>query len=177
MIRLLVLLIALYGLISCSSTQMSVHSDIDPDYDLWTYKTFNWGRKIDIEAGRNPLYYNELNDKRIKAAVNQELTARGYSFTESDPELIVHYHIIVDDRSVVRTEPYGYNYGPYWTTMKSNIYAYHEGTLIIDLMDKKSNNLIWRGWAVSVIDEVEEVDDLIKIAVGKIFKKFPKNKK
>ena len=59
---------------------LRVYSDYDPAYDLKNYTTFNWGPKINIEAGNNPLYYNELNDKRIKGAVLQQLTGRGYSF-------------------------------------------------------------------------------------------------
>jgi hypothetical protein len=63
--------------------------------------------------------------------------------------------------------------------METNIYSYREGTLILDLMDSKTNNLIWRGWAVSPLDssyKPEEIDKLIKKAVAKIFNKFPKTR-
>jgi hypothetical protein len=173
--KCLVVLFVFATLVGCSP-QISVYSDIDPDYDLWTYKTFDWGRKVNIEEGKNPLHYNELNDKRIKAAVQHELNVRGFELSSSNPDLIFHYHIIIDDQSVVTTEPFGYRYGPYWTRMHTDIYSYREGTLILDLMDRKTNNLVWRGWAKSAIDNIdpEKVDELIKEAVGKIFKKFPK---
>lgn len=170
-----ILIISLVVLVACSS-QIRVFSDYDPGYDLRSYKTFDWGEKVKIEQGKNPLHYNELNDKRIKAAVLEEMISRGYQQTEDAPELILHYHIIVDDRSVVTTEPYGYQYGPYWTRSNANFYSYREGTLILDLMDRKTQNLIWRGWAVTDIDGItpKEVEAIIKSAVAKIFKKYPK---
>jgi hypothetical protein len=170
------LIITALAILAGCSPQIRVFSDFDPDYDLWTYKTFDWGQKVDIEAGKNPLQYNELNDKRIKAAVQQQMVSRGYELTSNSPDLALHYHIIVDDQSVVSTEPYGYRYGQYWMRMQTDVYSYKEGTLILDLMDKKTNNLIWRGWAVSAIDQIdpEKVDELIKTAVARIFKKFPK---
>jgi hypothetical protein len=160
-------------LIGCSP-QVTVFSDADPDYDLWTYKTFDWGQKIKIEEGRNPLYYNELNDKRIKAAVLDQMTMRGYQLTSDNPDLIFHYHIIIDNQSVVTPEPYGYSYGPYWSQMQT--FTYRQGTLILDLMERKSQNLIWRGWAVIDIDQIppDRVSEIIKTTIAKIFKKYPK---
>lgn len=171
-----ILILLLIAIVAGCSPQIRVFSDYDPDYDLWTYKTFDWGQKINIEEGKNPLHYNELNDKRIKAAVHEQMNTRGYQLANEAPDLILHYHIIVDDQSVVTTEPYGYRYGPYWMRMHTNVYSYREGTLILDLMDSKKKNLIWRGWAVMEIDQIdpEEVDDLIKTTVAKIFKKYPK---
>jgi hypothetical protein len=170
------LVISIVALLTGCSPQIRVYSDYDPDYDLWMYRTFDWGQRENIEESKNPLHYNELNDKRIKSAVQEQMTLRGYELSSEKPDLILHYHIVVDDQSVVTTEPYGYRYGPYWMRMHTNVYSYREGTLILDLMDKKTNNLIWRGWAVSAIDQIDpkDVDELIKTAVSRIFKKYPK---
>jgi hypothetical protein len=168
--------LAVFLVLTGCSPQIRTYADFDPDYDLSNYRTFDWGQKVNIEADGNPLHYNELNDKRIKDAVTLELTGRGYVFSEDHPDLVLHYHIIVDDQSIVTMEPYGYRYGPYWMRMETNIYSYREGTLILDLMDAGTNNLIWRGWAVSAIDREytpEQVDRLIKKAVARIFKNFP----
>jgi hypothetical protein len=165
-------------LVACSP-EIQVQTDFDPDYDLWTFKTFDWGQKVNIEEGKNPFHYNELNDKRIKSAVQNQLTSRGYLLTDNQPDLILHYHIIVKDKSMLATEPYGYNYSSYWQRMEADIYSYREGTLILDLMDSKTNNLIWRGWAVSPLNssyKPEEIEKLIKTVVAKIFKKFPKTR-
>jgi hypothetical protein len=171
-----IVIFSIIAIIAGCSPQIRVFSDYDPDYDLSAYKTFDWGQKVNIEEGKNPLHYNELNDKRIKAAVHNQLSARGYQLTSESPDLVLHYHIVVDDQSVVTTEPFGYRYGPYWMRMNTNIHSYREGTLILDLMDSKTHNLIWRGWAVMEVSGIdpEKVDGLIKTTVAKIFKKYPK---
>lgn len=164
--------------VACSPN-VRVYSDHDPDYHVENFNTFDWAQKTNIEANKNPLHYNELNDKRIKSAILHELTSRGYTRSETNPDLVIHYHIIVDDQSVVTTEPLGYRYGPYWMRTKTNIYPYREGTLIIDLMDPKSNALVWRGWATAGLDMItpEQTEEIISRAVYKIFKRFPSSGK
>jgi len=60
------ILISLLVLLAGCSQQLRVYTDQDPGYDLKNYRTFDWSQKTNIEAGRNPLHYNELTDKRIK---------------------------------------------------------------------------------------------------------------
>ena len=172
--KYVILIFSILALASCSP-EIRVYSDQDPDYQVRNFKTFDWGQKANIEQDRNPLHYNELNDKRIKSAIERELSSRGYTITDSDPDLIIHYHIVIDDQSVIATEPYGYFYGPYWLRTQTNIYSYSEGTLIIDLMDPKTNNLVWRGWATAAIDTItqDQTEEMINRAVAKIFKRFP----
>ena len=168
--------IGLLILLSGCSPHLSVYSDADPDYDLWTYQTFGWSDKTNIEANNNPIYYNELNDKRIKSAVARELTDRGYRLTDKSPEIIIHYHIVVQDQMNIITESYGYSYSPYWLLRRDRMVSYREGSLLIDIMDEKSKNLIWRGWAVAPIDRTyppEQTERLINLAIEKIFRKFP----
>lgn len=171
-----IIILPLFVLLAACSREINVFSDHDPDYDLWVYKTFDWGQHVNIEEGKNPFHYNELNDKRIKAAVHEQMSARGYQLTADAPDLILHYHIIVEDKSVLTTEPFGYQYSPYWERTHTNIYSYREGTLILDLMDSKTKNLIWRGWAVTEVSGIDpqKIDKLIKTTVAKIFKKYPK---
>ncbi len=168
----------LYLMTGCSS-KIQVFTDYDPDYDLWNYSTFDWTQKTNIEAGKDPIYYNELNDKRVKTAVMQQLTNRGYIFTDIEPQLMVHYHIIVDEKASVMREQAGFYNDPYWFCMQTSMPQYKEGTLILDLMDVQTKKLIWRGWAVSVINigsSPEHIELLIEKAVTKIFNRFPENK-
>lgn len=52
---------------------------------------------------------------------------------------------------------------------------YREGTFIIDFIDTKNSNQVWRGVAVSILDNIKpnDLDSRIKEAVRLIFKKFP----
>lgn len=179
MLKKLYILLLLIAGMGCSP-EIQTYTDYDPDYDQWTFKTFDWSQKINIEQNQNPLYYNDLNDKRIKKAVLRQLQKRNYQLSSEQPELILHYHIIVEDKSTVVTEPFGYVYGPYWMRRQQQVYTYTQGTLILDLMDTRLNQLVWRGWAVSVVDDIdspEKIDKLIETAVHRIFVKFPNAKR
>jgi len=170
-INLLIIPLMLSG---CGPTSQ-VFTDYDRSANLDEYQTFGWlPASSSIEARNNPLYYNELNDKRIKTAVVNQLESRNYQFSEK-PELLIHYHIIIDDKTVVRTDPYGYYYGPYWMRTNVNVYEYREGTLIIDLMDADTNSLVWRGWITAFLknSNPEKMDESITKSVRMIFSEYP----
>jgi hypothetical protein len=157
------------------SPQFQVYTDYDPQKDVRSFSKFRWLEVQNVEAGQNPIYYNELNDKRIKSAVADELKTAGYSFDKVNADFIVHYHIMVKDKGVVYTDDLGYCYGKYWMDEQTHLYQYSEGTIIIDIMDAKTNDLIWRGWAVSVLDyeTAEGIHKVIKTSIDKIFVEFP----
>lgn len=71
--------------------------------------------------------------------------------------------------------PYGYKYSPYWLRSEMNTYQYKEGTLIIDVMDAKTNSLAWRGWAVVILETVRPVriEQRINKVVSEILKDLP----
>jgi hypothetical protein len=161
----------LFILSSCSG--IIVSSDYDRDVNMKPYNTYAWAESKDIEAKNNPLYYNELSDKRIKTAVNKQLTKKGYVLSTENPHLILHYHILIEDHQELRNDPYVL-YGPYWMQPHVNYYRYNEGSLLIDFMEAKTNNLAWRGWASSVLDFNHEMNEaLIQEAVMRIIKVYP----
>ncbi len=171
-------LIAVGILFAGCSAQMNVRSDYDREINLRQYKTYNWLAVKEIESKNEPLYYNELTDKRIKKAVDLQLRAKSINKDSLAPSLRVHYHIAVDSRSSIRPTNYGYAYGPYWMRNQMDSYSYREGTLIIDLMDAKNNNLVWRGWASSVLNDndIDLSETKITEAVLKILQQFPPSK-
>jgi Domain of unknown function (DUF4136) len=151
------------------SPSLQTHTDRDPDHDLWTYSSFDWAQN-DSTVVRNPLYYNDLNERRIKEAVMRQLSKRGYQLTNEKPDLLVQYHIAVEDKTVIATEPFGYAYSPYWTRRQQNTYTYTETRI---------NQLVWRSWAVSAVDGVKspkQIEALVNKAVRNMFATFPKRK-
>lgn len=171
-------LIIVVLLTSNCSNQIRIKTDYDREVNLKLYKSYAWLPVKEIESKNNPLVYNELTDKRIKKAVEVQFQAKGIQYTPENPDLRIHYHIIVDNRSAVRPTAYGYYYSPYWMRNQYDVYQYREGTLIIDLMDAKNNNLIWRGWGISVLNtnDIDLTEADINDAVYKILKEFPPTK-
>jgi hypothetical protein len=162
--------------LSACGPEIRIHNDYDKAYSIQTYASFQWAKQKEIESRNNPLYYNELNDKRIKSAVNHELVNKGYALVTDSADFVLHYHIVIEDMSEIAPDPYNYHYGPGWPRSHTHIYRYREGTLIIDVMNPENKDLIWRGWATSALDEIydpTQVEPLIQLAVSKILQKFP----
>jgi len=150
------------ALISCSS--VAVKSDFDANANFTEYKTFDF---MPHPSG------NPLHNKRVEAAIEQELVAKGMQKqTAGRPDLLVAYHTNVKDKIDVDT--YGYRYGRYGRRVGTytTVQKYQQGTLVVDLVDAKEKELVWRGWAKGEVNDSvskEKVDD----TVGKILDKYP----
>ncbi|MGH7596601.1 MAG: DUF4136 domain-containing protein [bacterium] len=150
------------GFISCSS--VAVKSDFDANANFAQYKTFDF---MPHRTG------NPLNNKRIEAAIKQELIAKGLQKQAAGkPDLLVAYHTNVKDKIDVDT--YGYRYGRYGRRVGTytTVQKYQQGTVVVDLVDAKERELVWRGWAKGEASESiakEKIDDTI----AKILAKYP----
>lgn len=150
------------GLISCSS--IAVKSDFDTNANFAQYKTFDFFP----HHGGNP-----LNNKRIEAAIEQRLVAKGMQKQAAGrPDLLVAYHTNVKDKIDIDT--YGYRYGRYGRRIGTytTVQKYQQGTVVVDLVDAREKELVWRGWAKGeASDSVskEKIDDTIV----KILEKYP----
>lgn len=171
-------LLILLGIIFVGcSPEIRVYHQVDKCNPAAQYQTFQWG-KIDSAAWRlNPLYLNELNDRRIKQAVNDLLIAKGYVPSQDSSDLMLRYDIRVDEQSMLLPDPYGYLYGDYWMIPRDNLFRYREATLILDVWRRRNGRLIWRGWAVAAIEVVfgdgKDPEIVIRSAVAKILDSFP----
>src|SRR5690348_12843191 len=68
----------------------SVQSDFDRAFDFSRLKRFAFAQQ---QRGPNdPLAANELNDRRIRTALDSQLVARGYTRDSSGPDFLVAYH-------------------------------------------------------------------------------------
>ncbi len=178
------LLIALAALLGSCSKSLSIYSDFDRSAHVDAYRTFGWASINAAESSNAPLYANELNDKRIKKFISVEMESRGYVLSDQKPELLLHYHIIVDNKTGVSSSPGPYYHGyygpyryyyPYWGYSQINVYNYKERTLIIDLIDASKNDLVWRAWVSPFLEDnpTDKTEADIREAVMMIFTKFP----
>ncbi|WP_439880568.1 DUF4136 domain-containing protein [Pontibacter sp. MBLB2868] len=163
----------------------------DRSANFKVYQTFNWypTEVPPPTAGAEGLPYNSALDLRIREAIASELVKQGLSPTTLDPGLLVAYDIAVD----LQQEPasnyvfppgfgygysywygYRYNYGDGGIPEFRNIREYRAGTLVIDLIDRNTNQLIWRGWSESVLDPATAVDSRkINRIIANIMSRFP----
>ena len=168
------------GLGGCSGIQ--VNTDYNPDIDFSRYQTFAWAERAG--SGDDALIDNELVDRRFRRAVESELASRGMARVSSgQPDLVVGYQLILDDRVDYRTvntyygSGWGYRgvYGGVGTS-RTTATEYTVGTLIIDFYDARQRELVWRGSGEGKVNQArdpEESQERINQVVTLILQDFP----
>ncbi len=164
-LRLLATMTApLLALAGCAT--MSVNSYAERGFDPQRYRTYEWGAKEDFSTGDARLDNNQLFDAEVKEDVDRALAAKGFvkATAESQADLVVHYHASINQEIDIRTLD---REGAYCDDYDCRPFVYEAGTLFIDLIDQKSNKLVWRGWAEGSVDGVIDDQDLLDERVGK----------
>jgi hypothetical protein len=166
----------------CSS--INVHSDYDPAADFTDIHTYAWGSAGD---SGDALSRDPLLKKRIQAAIDRYLRSRGYTLV--DPEqadvLIVIQAVIKEKMQVTDWGgPGGFYrnpwYDPWWGVGayggRVDVSYYHEGTLIIDIVDNAKKELIWRGLGTGIVQRYSDREKQRKAVdeyVTAILDRFP----
>lgn len=149
----------------------------DKSADFSKFKTYAWARQ-DVTA-RMPLVA-----AAVKAAVDEELTSRGLRKVDSDPDLLVSYQGGVDAKSAVAAQDPGYTASggvplpdtTMWSGSPGTSSSTEmQGTLAVDLVDARRDQLVWRGTAKAKLDTQHQtkVFDQANKAVTEMFKKYP----
>ena len=129
----------------------------------------------------------QLIDDRIVAAIETQLAEKGFTKSETNPDVFVVYHVAFDTQKDISTYSSGYGggYGPYgwgwgggWAggTTSTQVRDIVVGTLVIDVADARKSELAWRGMGVREVNtqaNPEKRDKSINDAVKKIFKNYP----
>jgi hypothetical protein len=172
-LRLLCLIVFALG---CSS--ISVTTDFDNKVDFTRLSTYSWlpNPETPSEGIQAELAQNTLIEGRVKNAVDAKLASKGIRKTTQDPDMLVAFHTGVQDKVDVRS--WGYGYGGYWGYGGTGVTTvnYQEGTLILDFIDPKTKELMWRGVGKKVLSEKttpEKSEKTIREAVEKILEKYP----
>ncbi len=148
-----------------------VETDFDHQANFSQYKTYSWQ---DIKPE------NSLWDARIKSAVDAQLTAKGWTQVASGGDVSIVAIKTSQTQRTLQTFYDGMGGGWRWrgfggmgesTTTEQD---YKEGTLVVDLYDAKTKQLIWRGSSEDTVsDKAEKNEKNLDKGVAKMFKKFP----
>ncbi len=168
--------------ILCSVVQaQKTSAAFDEKVDFSAFKTF----AFDKEGARNP-YVNNL----IVEAIERELTSRGLTKVTTDPDLKVSYLAATVPNLQVQNVPFYHVVNPAYSGMVGsatmNMWDVTTGTLVIDLWDRKTDRVIFRGTITEVLQrapsadlqaDAKTVSKPINKGVAKIFKKYPVKRK
>jgi len=176
------IVIALPVLSGCATR---ARSDFDREVAFSYYKTFDWiappVRASEEEMRSDPegpFARNSLLDKRMRAAVNSKLKTRGFRYVEGgESDIRLNYHVTFKDKLVGSGSDFGYvgryHRGAFSSGFNWSVRQYQEGTIIIDIVDRAKDQLVWRGWIVSRNRDGNYDEAEINRAVNQILMRFP----
>ncbi|MGA9963566.1 MAG: DUF4136 domain-containing protein [Terriglobales bacterium] len=150
-----------------------VQTDFDHQANFSQYKTYSWQ---EIKPA------NSLWDARIKDAVNAQLAAKGWTQVDSGGDVAVVAIKTSQTQRTLQTFYDGFGGGWGWRRFGGGGFGestttehdYKEGTLVVDLYDAKTKQLIWRGSAEDTVsDNAEKNEKNLEKAAAKMFKAFP----
>ncbi|MBS7564305.1 DUF4136 domain-containing protein [Mucilaginibacter sp. Bleaf8] len=190
-----VVILFLLGSLFAACSRYTYYAVGSNNTNLSRYHTFAWLPAV--KNASSSAYNSDITDQRIKEAVTENLEQRGLMLKAKKPDLLVRYSIMVSDKERVYDQPvydyagggvypavgmyrgrrfYYYRYSnPYPVYVGDDVerVPYKEGTLMIDLVDRQSHKVIWRGYGVGEVDNpAKAIQDIPKIVSG-IIKKLP----
>jgi len=160
----LYLLIFVIALSSCIAEREFI---IDYDYsyrgNFSRYKTFSF------MTPKDTVNYNGISDWMIKEEIVKRLKTQGYKAKDKRPDILISYKVYGDNmgfKSYQQLDLESWNklYGPLGDneqdieTVKAANYGEQEiqlndGTLLIVFLDRRTNSVIWQGYASGLFNE------------------------
>jgi hypothetical protein len=171
--RAVFILTGMLFLFAAKSPAQQVKTDYDRSANFAQYKTYSWEH---VKA-KDP-----LDVDRIKNAVNADLAGKGWSQVESGGDVSIVAVEITREQQTLDTFYNGIGGGWGWRRFGGGGFGeaitttdtYKVGTVVVDLFDTKTKQLIWRGAATGTLSNNSDknIKNLDK-GVDKMFKHFP----
>jgi hypothetical protein len=170
--------------------KVKIETNVDPEADFSAVRTYAWLPPAPViqavapDIPTNPTLSQEALGPHIVAAVDRHLKARGLTPAgpdEADVHMVYFAAMTVGFSQSYLGEHYGYVTGwsapiPLGFAPSTSVSAYEKGTVLIDMIQRTAKRGIWRGTAVTRIDQEKTVEQRVKRinqAVDRMFEKFP----
>jgi len=144
-----------------------------PGTDFSKYHTYKW---VSIQGGAHP---NQIVDAEIKQAVDSQLASKALTKTDGDSaDLYVAYQIAVDQEKQWNAWGTGRGLGGGMGSATSSTISV--GTLVLDMYDPGTKQLVWTGNATKTIDpssNQEKNQERLNKAMQKLLKNYPPKQK
>lgn len=142
-----------------------------PNHSFEKYETWCWLKGCDIVYQGPEYYYDQKMMEEITNVIAQKMYEKGYKQSDDSSDLAVNYFIVIkEDSASVREE--------YEDVITTSFYPTYEkflkGSLVIDVIDRRKSELIWRSSAERYMEINPTYDQqLIQKVVSKAMKKLP----
>jgi hypothetical protein len=174
---------AAIGLVLAACASVDVHTVTSPDAHLGALHSFGVmpnpkPRSQSALAADDPMLVNSITNRALRADLVNGFEGRGYAISDH-PDFGVAYYASTTDKLDVTYWDYGYSFYPGWSGgwgpgPSETVTPYTQGTVIIDVINPSTKELLWRGQGVARVsgDERQYEQDLSN-TVSAILEKFP----
>jgi hypothetical protein len=163
-------------------TPFYVNYDYDPHASFAAFKTYDWYAASPRAKGTPGESNNPIMDRRVRRIVERELAARGYRRLETgEPDFLLTYYPVYRSRIVGSYtamgggwgwgRPWGYGVGGF-----QELRAYREGSMVLEVVESKSNLMVWQAvadGALTGLDDPQDAEEQVTLAVRRMLAKFP----
>jgi hypothetical protein len=165
------LLLLVLIITSCSTVRVVSDYDREANFDQYSSYAF-------YKPGIDKAEISDLDKKRILRAIDAELSAKGLNKGES-PDLLVSIFTKERERVDVYNNNFGWGWGwnPWWYGGWGNtVSTSTEGSLYVDLIDTKTNELVWQGVGTARLitsGNIDKKEERIREIVREIMMQYP----
>lgn len=160
-------------LLATTALALEIQVDYNRQIDFSKYRTFSWAE------GTTPL--SPMTQDRIRQAVVEAMERRGLEEVADGADLLVVTHAAQSSEKEISAHTWsygGWGYGAWnqsgWGSSTVNVSEVETGTLVVDLIDTASEDLVWRGVATAAIQkDPNKGEKQLRKAATKMFKEFP----
>jgi hypothetical protein len=176
-------LLALGLFLAGCASRPEVRTQTAANANLAGYRTYAFMPK----PGTDKDGYKTLQTQSLERAVGREMLARGYAPAAAEQaDLLINFNVKEKDKVEGDVGPtagfgygwgrhYGYGYGFGFDDYYNGITTVTEGSLMIDLIDRARNQVVWSGTAVGELTKkvLDNPEPAIDRSVADIFARYP----
>lgn len=178
-------LVSVLILVGCSS-QPRVETDHQAGFDFASLKTFRVAETK--QNTQESILISPFTLSHIHATLDTELGKRYQPGDADKPDFIVSYHVVVEEKIDPRSynDIHGFGYGyygmgyryprPYFLGTNTGLRVFNQGSLIIDVVDGKTDKPIWRGVSEKRLSRgmaPQQQREVLSNAVIEVLAQFP----
>lgn len=180
-----ILILAIGLLLGRSAFAQKVKVEYDHEVDCSKLRKYDWKEHPFLKTHPESARFTVGADL-VRSDANEILMKRGYQPVDVDPEFHITQFITArtgqDIHSVpVSASPNAYMFpgswytwsGAWFTAWDTVVENYLEGILLLDIVDAKTNKLLWRAACKEKIEDMSERHKDIEDVVKKALKSFP----
>ena len=154
-----------------------MYTDFDPSADFSSYATYAWIEPKAADQSELPDYLR----RRLRRVTEDVLATKGLEPSLAPPQtdLLLTYHfsinrdVVIDYVPYSLYQPFGYSYWPGYTYTYTQVRSYAKGTVVLDIVDARTHQLVWVGTVEKEIQSANPPGKKIEKTVAKLLKNFP----